>query len=442
MLLKALLILLVCCITLPLSGCGDGAGGRTDGRVTITFWHSFVSSTIPALNELIARFEEEHPDIRVRAQYIPTGDALVQKLITAVQSNSAPDISWLRANYMQDMVAADAIYPMSHFIDGPDGLTQEDLDDIYPALIQYASWQGTMYSMPMEATNLGLLYNKDHFREVGLDPERPPQTWDELRETSRRLLVDRNNDGRFERIGFAVPISPATGPQGPYMVWQWIPFLWQAGGYLVDLEQTHVKFGEEPGVRALRFWKELYDMQNMRHFTQEYMPAFVSGQASMILDGPWNLPNYPRLLRNMDWGIAPLPSGPSKQATIVAGEYLGIFKQSANPDAAWTFVKWMTNPEVQAFWSMRSGYLPIRRSVFEVEEFRQFLEENPAHRAFAEQMSVAQAQRPIDFYSLEIERNMANAIEQATVGGADPESALRSAADASNRLLRSVAASR
>ncbi|MEO8399311.1 MAG: extracellular solute-binding protein, partial [Ignavibacteriaceae bacterium] len=70
---------------------------KDDGRTNIIFWHSFVSSTIPAVNKLITRFEKEHPNIKITAQYIPTGDALVQKLITSIQSNTAPDISWIHA---------------------------------------------------------------------------------------------------------------------------------------------------------------------------------------------------------------------------------------------------------------------------------------------------------------------------------------------------------
>ena len=428
-----LLLVATCAVSFG-AGCGNKAGGA-DGRTTVVFWHSFVSSTIPALEELIDRFEEEHPDIRIDAQYIPTGDALIQKLVTAVQSRTAPDISWIHSQYVGDLVAADAIYPMSHFIDGPDGFSQDVLDDIYPALIQYASWQGTLYSMPMEATNLGLLYNKDHFREAGLDPERPPQTWDELKDYARRLSVDRNGDGRYERIGFFVPAVPADGPQGPYMMWQWIPFLWQAGGYLIDLEQTRVLFDEPAGVEALTLWKDIYEAQNQRNFTNNFDVAFPAQQTSMILDGPWNLPRYPQLLGDIDWGIAMLPAGPEKHATVVAGEYLAIFKQSAHPEAAWTFVKWMLDPDVQAFWSMKSGYLPVRKSVHDVPEFLAFLEEHPAHRAFVEQMEYAQAQRPMDFKSVEIQRQLAIAIEKATVGGQDPATVLREAAVASNALL-------
>lgn len=422
-------------LALLAAGCRGGADVPADGRTPVVFWHSFVSSTIPALDSLVARFEAEHPEIDLQPQYIPTGDALVQKLITAVRSQTAPDVSWIHANYLEDLVAADAIYPMSHFIEGPDGLTAEDMADIYPALLQYASYRGTLYSLPMEATNLGLLYNKDLFREAGLDPERPPQTWEELVSYSERLRLDRNGDGRYERIGFMVPVRPGTGPDGPYMVWQFMPFLMQAGGDMIDSMQTRVLFGDAPGIAALGLWERLYEEQNQRSFTNEYQSAFVSRQGAMMLDGPWSLPNYPRLLEGIDWGVAPLPAGPSGPATVVGGEYLAVFKQSAHPEAAWTFLKWMTEPETQAYWSQQSGYLPIRASVMEVPAYRAHLDENPGLKAFAEGMAVARANRPIDYSTLEIEQQLAVAIERATVGDLDARTALAQAAAASNAML-------
>ena len=417
------------------AGCGGGEAGPSDGRTQVVFWHSFVNSTIPALEELVARFEAENPDIDIVPQYIPTGDALAQKLVTAVQSDEAPDISWIHADYIEDLVAADAIYPMSEFIDGENGMTEADLADIYPALLTYASYRGTLYSLPMEATNLGLLYNKDAFRSAGLDPERPPQTWAELERYSERLRLDRNGDGRFERIGFMVPIRPGSGPDGPWMVWQFMPFLMQAGGDLVGEDQRRVQFGDSAGVQALALWKRLYDSQNQQAFTNEYQSAFVSGQGAMMLDGPWNIPNYPRLLRDIDWGIAPLPAGPTRRATVVGGEYLAIFKQSEHPQAAWAFVKWMASPETQAFWSQRSGYLPIRRSAMEVPAYRAYLDENPGLKAFAEQMAVARANRSLDYSSMEIQKELAEAMERATVGGESPQAALAQAVTASNAML-------
>lgn len=421
----------------PLTSCGSSGADVNPDAVHITFWHSFTQSTRPALEKLIDRFHEEHPEIRIDAQYIPTGDALAQKLVTAVQSGSPPDISWIHAHYLEDLVKADAVYEMSHFIEGENGLTDEEMADIYPALIEYASWQGTMYSLPMEATNLGIIYNKTVFEEAGLDPERPPRTWEELKEYSRILSKDENGDGRYERIGFFVPAVPSSGPQGAYMMWQWTPFLWQAGGYLVNEEQTEIYWDRQPGVEALSLWKSIYEVQNQRTFTSEDpLTVMASQQIAMMLDGPWNLPRYPQLFSRFDWGVAMLPEGPAKRATVVAGEYLAIFKQSRNPDAAWEFVKWMIAPEIQAFWSMESGYLPVRESVVEVPEFQAFLAEHPAQRTFVEQMTYAQAQRPIDFHTMRIQRLLAQAIERATVGGQDPANVLEESAREANALLR------
>ena len=174
---------------------GDNKKNKSD-NVEIVFWHSFISSTVPALNELIQKFEKENPGYKINAQYIPSGDPLIQKLITSIQSKTAPDISWLHSDFIEDLVEADAIYKMDQFIKGKDGISEEDLNDIYPSLLQYSSWKETLYSLPMEATNLALLYNKNMFKKAGLDPNHPPQTWEELKSYAKKLTIDKNNDGR------------------------------------------------------------------------------------------------------------------------------------------------------------------------------------------------------------------------------------------------------
>lgn len=426
---------LIVILLISFSCTGDKKDSK-DQRVEIVFWHSFISSTVPALNELIARFEKENPDIRINAQYIPSGDALIQKLITSVQSESAPDISWLHSDFIEDLVKANAIYKMDDFINGEDGISQNDLKDIYPALLQYSSWRGTLYSLPMEATNLALIYNKDMFRKAGLDPNHPPQTWDELRNYAERLTIDKNNDGAFDQIGFFVPIFPAAGPLGAWMVWQFLPYLWQDGGYVINEEQSQVLYNSDAGVNALTLWQELYNKQKLNTFTSDFDVAFVSKRLAMAMDGPWNLPRYKDLLRNLDWAFAPLPSGPQKKATVVGGEYLAIFKQSKHPDVAWKFIKWMIQPEVQAFWSMKSGYLPIRHAVLKVPEFEKYLEENPNFKVFVDQMEFGQAQRMIDYGGLEITRNFGEALERATIGKIDIKKALDESAEKSNRILR------
>ena len=412
----------------------SGCTGADSEVTTVRFWHSFVATTRPALDALIERFEEEHPGIRVNAQYVPTGDGLVHKLVSAVQSGTAPDVSWVHADFLGRLVQADAIYPMHHFLEGEDGLTREELDDFLPGLLRTAEWQDTLYGLPMEATLLALVYNRDHFREAGLDPDRPPATWDELRTYTERLTRDVDGDGKVDRHGFYVPVFSASGPLNIWMNLQWSTFLWQAGGYVIDEDQRQVLYGSEAGARALAFWKDLYYMMDKPGNSITYDLSFVSGSVSMIMDGPWDLPRF-RKIENFDWDIAPLPAGPKGEATYLAGEHMAIFRQSRHPDAAWTFVKWVIQPENQAFFSKESGYLPVRQSTLELRAYQEALAEDDRLRAFVELIPTARTRRPIDFHHVEINRHIAEAIERSLIADEEPARVLREAASRSNALL-------
>jgi multiple sugar transport system substrate-binding protein len=425
----------VVALLLLLAGC-RGKTERTDGKVQITFWHSFVASTVPAFNELVAKFEAENPGITIKAQYVPTGDALIQKLVTSVQSRTAPDISWIHADFIDKLVESNAIYPMDEFLSGPDSLSRADLNDIFPPLLQGATWKGTLYAMPMEATSLALLYNKDLFRRAGLDPNQPPATWEELAEYARKLTIDQDGNGLPDQYGFFVPVFPASGDLNIWMILQWTPFLWQAGGVEINADQTHVLFNSDAGVQALTLWRTLYQDLNFSTFGIAHDIGFVSQRLAMVMDGPWNLPRY-REIRNFDWAVAPLPAGPVRRATYVAGEHMAIFRQSAHPKEAWTFVKWMLRPEIQAMFSMKSGYLPVRKSTLELQSYKEFLSSDHALKAYVDQMAVGQGRSPIDYHRVEINRYLAEAIEKATLGKQDPKAMLDEAAAKCDALLKS-----
>ena len=166
------------------------------------------------------------------------------------------------------------------------------------------------------------------------------------------------SDGRTEQYGFFVPVFPASGPLNIWMTLQWTPFLWQAGGTEFDSTRNRALFNSEAGVQALTLWKMIYDQEDFSKVGIGHDMGFVSGKLAMIMDGPWDLPRF-RQAKEIDWAVAPLPAGPGGRATYLAGEQLTIFRQSSHPAAAWTFVKWMLRPDVQARFSETSGYLPL-----------------------------------------------------------------------------------
>jgi multiple sugar transport system substrate-binding protein len=418
---------------LLLAGCGKDRGN--EGTVpTITFWHSFVATTIPALEDLLSEFRREHPGIQIQAQYLPTGDGLIQKLVSAVQSGTTPDIAWVHTDFLDKLVESGAIYPMRDFIDGKGGLTADELADFFPPLLEACTVRDTLYALPMEATSLALFYNKDLFQEAGLNPDRPPATWDDLVAATRTLTRDRDGDGRTDVYGFFVPVFPASGELNIWMNLQWMPFLWQAGGTEMSADRRRVLWNSPQGVQALSLWKTLYDDMKFRSFGIQHDIGFASGKLAMIMDGPWDLPRF-RTLPSTRWSVAPLPSGPGGSATYIAGEQLVIFRQSKLPAEAWTFLRWVTEPRIQARFSRNSGYLPVRQSVLLMKDYQEFLKEDTAIGVFIEQMKVGRSRTMVDRHWVEINRMLAEAIEEATLGKGEPQACLDVAVARANQKL-------
>jgi multiple sugar transport system substrate-binding protein len=427
-------IALACCVVFAASWSCTRQGEEVPGKVTITFWHSFVSSTIPSLEDLIREFERTHPTIHIKAQYIPTGDGLIQKLVSAIQSKSQPDVSWIHADFLDKLADAGALFPLRMFLDGPDSLRAEDFLDIYPSLMDAGMYRDTLYTLPMEATSLALFFNRGMFRDAGLDPDHPPRTWEELKDFAMKLTPPRDVEGRRDRYGFYIPVFPASGELNIWMNLQWTPFLWQAGGDEFTDDRTGVRFHELPGVRALTLWKDIYRAEAFDRFGITHDMGFASGKLAMVMDGPWDLPKF-RAMKGIDWSVAPLPAGPAGRATYIAGEQLAIFRESKHPAEAWTFVKWVISREAQARFSMSSGYLPVRKSVLEMKEYREFLEADPAMRAFVMQLSDGRGRQRIDRHRVEINRFLAEAIERSLVGDEDPRACLDEAAVRCRPLL-------
>ena len=116
-------------------------------------------------------------------------DEETKKLATAIKSKTEPDIAWIHSDYLEKLVQAEALLPLHLFISGPDGYSDEEMNDFHKLLMPPAEIKDTLYALPMEATTLALLYNKKHFLKAGLDPAHPPATWEELESFSARLTL-------------------------------------------------------------------------------------------------------------------------------------------------------------------------------------------------------------------------------------------------------------
>jgi ABC-type glycerol-3-phosphate transport system substrate-binding protein len=422
------LFVLVCSILFTLFGCGKSP--QKKGKKTeIIFWHSYVAATTPALKKLVERFEAEHPDITLKAQYVQTGDSLLQKLAAAVTTGTAPDVCWVHDNWLAALSREDLIYDLDELAQQYGGFSAEDKKDIVAPMLATGHYKGKFRMMPLEATSVALAYNRDLFRKAGLDPDKPPRDWKEFVEYGKRLTIRK--DGRVEQWATTVPVF--TGLQiESYTVWLWDVFLWGEGGLYADPSGEKVAFNSEAGVRALQFWVDLQHKYGIGSMSTPEQ-GFESQKVAMSLMGSWDLPHLKDM--DFDWAMAPVPAGSKKRVAPLGGEYLVVFRQTQHPKEAWEFVRWFVSPEIQEWWSKESKYLPIRLSALDSPTYKTFLETDPGLKVFAEQMRYAYAEPILLDQASEIDLALFSALEKAMRKVMTPRAALEEAAKKANEIL-------
>ena len=220
---------------------------------------------------------------------------------------------------------------------------EEYKDKFYDSVWDTMVYKDDVYGLRITSNNLALFYNKELFEKAGLE-EPKDWTWDDLREAAKKL-TDPDN-GIF---GLDLPVYDKKGGY----TWNWLPFLWQNGGELLNEDRTEAVFNSPEGVEALKFWKTM--VQEDKSVPLQAAPTgvnrFTSGITAMVIDGPWNLnpflsdPNF-----KDKFGVAPLPKQKT-QATVVGGEGVVAFSNTKYPQEAYDYLVHLTCSDfVHTFW--------------------------------------------------------------------------------------------
>ncbi|MGQ9603641.1 MAG: ABC transporter substrate-binding protein [bacterium] len=348
---------------------------RTD-VVEVTFWHAMGGPLGKVLLEMINDFNRTHPDVRVVPVSMGQYNALSQKIMAAVAAGRPPTMAQAYENWTVELILTESIVPIEQFVRSDDGLTEESLGDILPVFIENNTWNGVLWSFPFNKSVRALYYNKNLFKEAGLDPEYPPKNWDDYFEYARRITKDIDGDGYPDIWGNA----------GQVNVWMFGNLLIQNGGSFLSADGKHVAFNSPEGVEALAFMKKiLTEGVGFIAAGYEYQNDFLAGKVGMI-EGSTVSVAFMKGKYSFELGIAPLPQG-KLPGCLIAGTNVVIFKK-AKPEqqrAAWKFIKWFTETEQTAHWAASTFYVPVRRSAFETEILKKRFDEFPGlEQAFAQ----------------------------------------------------------
>jgi len=421
---KVIRIVLVFSIALTLTCSGRRS---SDGTVEVTFWHAMGGPLGRVLDKLIDEFNATHPGIRVVSVSMGRYTALSQKIMAAVAAGKPPTMAQAYENWTVELIMNGSIVPIEKFIEGPSGLSAESFADILPVFIKNNSWDDVIWSFPFNKSVRALFYNKDLFREVGLDPDHPPKTWQEYLDFARRLTKDVDGDGNPEIWGTA----------GQVNVWMFGNLLIQNGGSFLAPNGEEVAFNSPEGVEALAFMKKLLaDSVGFVASGFEYQNDFLAGKVGMMEGSTVSLA-FIKGKYDFELGIAPIPAG-KRPGVLIAGTNVVIFAKASEEEqkAAWEFIKWFTDTEQTARWAAGTFYVPVRESAFKSEILRKRFEEFPGLEDAFAQLHYATFEPKIAGWYAGRRYLAERSIEAVLRGSSDIKEALDRAAAKANAEIR------
>ncbi len=388
-------------------------------KVTLTFWNYWDGKNAETIQALTSKYNKEHPNVEVKNVFIGWGE-LLPKLMTAVAGKEVPDIAAGDMAWIPKLVETGALVELNPYIEK----SGVNVNDFYPELLKIDRYDKKFYALPVSTNNLELFYNKDLFKAAGLDPEKPPKTWDELAQMAKKCT-----DPGKGIWGMELFTQPGEG-----LTWQFQVYLWQAGGEFLRDGYSKAAFNTLAGKKALQFWVDL--IQKDKAAPLAPWGLFGQGKACMVMDGSWMVGIW-RKQAPFNFGTAPMPIPAGGQpATNMGGEHIFLFKTtSEKQQAAWEFVNWLTSTETQVEWDTQTGFTPVRDSVAKSETYRKWLmETEPRLVPFVDNQRYAHARPPITKYP-DVSDTFSRELEKALHGTVNVDKALANAEAAVNKVL-------
>jgi multiple sugar transport system substrate-binding protein len=349
-------------------------------RIIIQFWHGMGGPLGEVLNGLIDEYNSSQDKYYVKGVSMGSYDTLQKKILASVVAQQSPDISQNFESLTLKLSRAGKLVCLDNLIARePDAANFKS--DIIPVLLANNTFDEKLWSFPFNKSVPVLYYNKEMFREVGLDPESPPKTVKELIEYCRKLTRDIDGDGKSDIHGFAFTLRNE---------WNWGCRLISYGGVMYDNHTNKVYLSSTASILATKSYTDLI-RQGLAKFASGYdhQNDWLAGKVAMF-EASIVSRVYLKDKIKFDYGVGLVPDG-DIPATILSGTNINIFnnKDQAKIDGAWDFIKWFTSTEIGARWSLNSTYLPVRTSSLNHEILQSAFRDDPNFAVPFQQLSYA-----------------------------------------------------
>ena len=307
--------------------CGEPQKEITS-KITLQFWQFWTDPEVkPQVESLVREFEKQNPQIEVKLTDLTWSDGH-EKIVVAFSSNTAPDVLELGSDWVPEFSSQGVLLDVTDFA-----------EKIKSAYMMWApvTYQEKIYGFPWILDTRIIFYNKDFMKKVGLDPEKPPEDWNDLLNYCQKI-----NALKPEAYGFG-----ANSFERHRLYKKFLPFFWSHGGRILSDDQKECLINSQEGKEALRFYKELVD-QGLIDTQRMLDEQFKNNKIGFLLSGGWLLHDIRKNQPDLNFGLCLLPKpekGKGKNASFAGGEYLVVNKKTKHPEEAIKLIKFLIKKE-------------------------------------------------------------------------------------------------
>lgn len=403
-------------LTLVLTGCGRsdetnateaGSSNITDGPATGTVEVWAMGTEGELLPELAEQFEADNPDVTVNVTPVPW-ESSTEKINTAIATGEVPDVMQVGTTLMSGFVGLDGLAPTPQEIDS---------EAFFPGAWDTTVVDGTSYGVPWYVESRVLYYRTDLAGESG---QEAPKTWADLAEFAAGL----QDAGADHGI--------ALQTRGNSTALMYLPFYWQAGGEIMN-DAGEFTLDNEAQVKALDYYSSF-----MRDgvappvlVEDEKVADFIDGDLGSFVSGPWERANLLTTAGDDfadSFSVAPLPSDETT-GSFIGGSNLAVLADAENPDSAWKFIQFASDPATQVDWFEISNDLPAVQGSWDDPA----LADDEAVAVYGDVLETARSTPAIPSWA-EIEHEIDLVIEQVIAGDLTPQEASRQIQDAATSI--------
>ncbi len=355
---------------------------RAQEGVTISLWSRVANTEV--LDVLSKAWNSTHKN-QIEVTYIPNAE-FVTKFATAMASGAGPDIISIDLIYVPAFAAAGQMTDISEL-----AKKLPFFDKLSPSHVRLGVFEGKNYALPFSAEGSVLLYNKGLFKKAGLDPEKPPTTWDEIYEASKKITALGDGNYGFYFAGACAGCNAFT----------FLPLIWASGGDVLSEDGSKATLTDPAVKDALAFYRKLWEEKQVPEGAKvdtgsEFLNAFRTGKIGMAGSGAFSIGTLKRENPEIDFGLTFLPGKTGGKSSFAGGDSIGIPAGSKYVNEAFEFIEWMLEEEVQVEQFAKSAQLPVRTDLAK----NKYFEEDPRLTVNAEAMALGRTPYSLKYNDL------------------------------------------